>query len=81
MDALPKGEKFKTHIILAAVTDPDLKSKQLREKFTPEGRKNPLTPVELVETLLLPGEAVNLYNSIMDLSGFGDDAVEKIVKN
>ena len=68
MDALPKGEKFKTHIILAAVTDPDLKSKQLREKFTPEGQ-NPLTPVELVETLLLPGEVVNLHNSIMDLSG------------
>ena len=47
MDALPKGEKFKTHIILAAVTDPDLKSKQLRENSLPKGVKIHLHPLNL----------------------------------
>lgn len=81
LEAFPKGEKFKIHVIVTGISEPDLKNKDLREKFTPTGRKNPLTPVELVETLFLPGEVSNLYNAIMELSGFGDDAIEEIVKN
>ena len=47
----------------------------------PEGRNAKLTPAETVNALLLPGEAVNLYNAITDLSGFGEDSIKDIRKN
>ena len=79
-DALPK-EDWGIHVILESATDPDFRSEELRRHFTPEGRKTPLTPVELVKTLFLPGEIVNMRNVVSDLSGFGDDSIEKIEKN
>ena len=79
-DALPK-EDWGVHVVLEAASDPDFRNEELRKHFTPEGRKTPLTPVELIKTLFLPGEIVNLRNIVSDLSGFGDDAVEKIEKN
>ena len=66
---------------VAGVVDPDLTSEALRKKYTPDNRKTPLTPVEVVEKILQPGEVVNLYSAITELSGFGDDAVAKIEKN
>lgn len=80
-DALPRGDDFKVHVILAAVTDPDFRDKQLAEKFTPKDRKTPLTPVEVISHLLLPGEIMNIYSEITDISGYGAGAVEKIEKN
>ena len=79
-DSLPK-EDWGVHVILLAASDPNFKDETLRRHFTPEGRKTPLSPVELVKTLFLPGEIVNMRNIVSDLSGFGDDAVEKIEKN
>lgn len=80
MDDLPM-ENLKEHTILEAVIEPEFRDKRLAEKFRPEGRKSPLTPVEVVNALLLPGEVVNLSNGIMELSGFSKNAVEKIRKN
>lgn len=79
-DDLPK-ESFKEHVILNAVTDPDFRNKDLAAKLKPAGRKSVLTPIEVIDALLLPGEIVNLYNGITELSGFGEDAVAKIQKN
>ena len=75
------GDERIVHILLKGVTEPDLSSEALRKKFTPKERKTPLTPVELVKVLFLPGEIFNIYNAISDLSGFSDDAVAKIEKN
>lgn len=80
-DALPRGDDFKLHVVLNGVVDPDLRDKRLAEKLTPSDRKTPLTPTEVVSKLFLPGEIINIYNAITELSGFGDNAVEKIEKN
>lgn len=58
--------------VLEGVKDPDLKNKELREKF------GALNPKELVMKLLLPGEITRLYNVISELSGYGDNAVEEV---
>lgn len=58
--------------VIEGVKDPNLKDKELREKF------NALTPKELVNKLLLPGEISRLYRIISDLSGFGDKAVTEV---
>jgi len=58
--------------VLKGVKNPDLKSKDLREKFGVP------TPNEVVSKLLLPGEITKLYNIISDLSGFGDAAIEEV---
>lgn len=60
--------------VLDGVTDPNLKSKELREKYDAP------TPMEVIDKLLLPGEYHQIYNEITELSGFGKDSV-KDVKN
>lgn len=60
--------------ILDGTLDPNLKDKELREKF------NVPTPLEMIDALFLPGEYHQIYNEISELSGFGKDAV-KDVKN
>ena len=76
-----EGSDRTASIVVAATTDPDFGNAALRQKFTPNGRKTPLTPVEVVKKLLLPGELVTLATQILNMSGFGDNAVEKIEKN
>lgn len=58
--------------ILEGVKEPNLKSKELLEKF------GAITPKELIKSLLLPGEISNLYNIISELSGFNKDTVVEI---
>jgi hypothetical protein len=58
--------------LIEGVKEPNLKSKELLEKFSA------VTPKELVKKLLLPGEISNLYNIISDLSGFNKDNVVEI---
>lgn len=58
--------------VLEGVKNPSLKSKELREKY------NALTPKELINKLLLPGEVAELYNVISELSGFGEDVVKEV---
>lgn len=70
-----KGKDFDLNInemqiftVLEGVVEPNLKNKELREKF------GAATPKELVKKLLTAGEVSKLYNEISELSGFGDDA-------
>lgn len=58
--------------VIEGVKDPNLKDRELREKF------GALTPKELVNKLLLPGEISRLYRIISDLSGFGNKAVTEV---
>lgn len=58
--------------VLAGVREPNLKSKELLEKF------HAPTPKELLQKLLLSGEITNLYNVISELSGYGPDSVEEV---
>jgi len=58
--------------VLAGVKEPNLKSKELMEKF------NVPTPKELLQKLLLSGEITNLYNVISELSGYGPDSVAEV---
>lgn len=58
--------------VLHGVKDPSLKDKKLKEAYhVPNSR-------ELVGKILAPGEILNIYNIVSDLSGFGDEAVEEI---
>lgn len=77
-DTVSKNENMRIAIILKATTSPNFKDESLRRAYTPQGRKNPLTPKELVETLFLPGEITNISSEIFTLSGFSDDAVRAI---
>ncbi len=78
---MPTGEDFAAHVVLQGVMDPDLRHEELRKKYTPEGRKTPITPAELVKILFLPGEIQNIRLAVMELSGYSDDALRKIEKN
>ena len=80
LDGLPI-QNHKEHVIIKAITEPDFTSGELARRLTPKDRKTPFTPIEVVDTLFLPGEIVNLYNMVMELSGYGQDAVAKIKKN
>ncbi len=64
--------EIKLFTLLKGVKSPDLKSKELMDKFdVPK-------PTEVVKKLLLPGEIQDIYDIISSLSGFGEDAVEEI---
>lgn len=77
-DTVSKTENMRIAVILKAVTQPNLKDENLRRAYTPQGRKNPLTPKELAQVLFLPGEITNISSEILALSGFCDDAVKEI---
>lgn len=59
-------------MVLEGVKSPSLKSEELRGKY------KAATPKELVKKILLPGEIKRLYETIADLSGFGDEAVQEV---
>lgn len=79
-DELPKDD-FKAHVVLKAAIDPDLADTRIADMLKPADRSARLTPVEVVNTLFLPGEVINLYNAITDLSGFGEGSIKNIRKN
>jgi hypothetical protein len=60
--------------VINGVKDPSLKEKELLKKF------GAATPTELLKnpSFLLPGEILSLYQTISDLSGFGEKAVEEV---
>ena len=77
-DGLPKGDEFRVHIVVKAMTEPSMKDEQLRRAYAPAGRKNPLLPTELVKTLFLAGEIANIATEVLTLSGYSDDSVRSI---
>lgn len=65
-------ENMNVFTILAGVKSPNLKDKNLLEKFGAE------TPAELVKKMLLPGEIVDLARKVEMLSGFRVDTLEAV---
>ena len=57
---------------IEGVKEPNLKSKELMDKF------GVYTPKDLVRKILLPGEIISLYGIIGDLSGFDGGIVEEV---
>jgi hypothetical protein len=65
--------EYQIYIVMEGVKTPSLKNKDLLAKF------NAITPKELLlnGNFLLSGEILDLYTTITELSGFGDDSVEE----
>lgn len=63
------------HIVLAGVTEPDLKSAELQAKYGAP------TPAELVKKLLRPGEVEDLSRAIERLCGYRVNTLEEVKKN
>lgn len=63
--------------IYELTTDPNFKSKELREHF------GVTRPVDIVDNILLGGEVIMLYQAIMKVSGFDKDSKTDVeaVKN
>ncbi|WP_050698664.1 phage tail assembly chaperone [Anaeromassilibacillus senegalensis] len=72
--AATKDQDMSIHIVLAGVTAPDLKSKELMEKFSVP------TPAELLKKMLLAGEIEDLAQEIEKLSGYRKSTVEEVKK-
>lgn len=68
------GDEMQIHILLAGVTEPSFKSKELMALYEAP------TPAELVKKLLTPGEIEDLSRQIEILSGFRKETVEEIKK-
>lgn len=59
-------------ILLAGIVEPDLKNKDLLERF------HAATPQDLVNILFTGGEVGLLADAITELSGYGDDAEDEV---
>lgn len=77
---LPDNDDRILNWVLKAVEGIDFTDEKLRTAFLPEGRKTPLTPPELIEALLLPGEIIKIQTISAELSGWNDSLTE-IEKN
>ena len=67
-------DDMNVHILLAGVIDPDLKTKDLMEKY------KAATPAELVKKMLLPGEIEDISRAVEQLSGYRTNTIEEIKK-
>lgn len=67
-----RAEDMNVHILLAGVTEPDLKSPALAERF------GGVTPAETVKALLLPGEIEDISRAVERLSGYRTETIEEI---
>jgi hypothetical protein len=67
-------DDMNVHILLAGVIEPDLRDKNLMEKYSA------VTPAELVKKLLLPGEIEDISREIERLSGYRAATIEEIKK-
>ncbi|MPN23460.1 hypothetical protein SDC9_170848 [bioreactor metagenome] len=65
-------DDMNVHILLAGVLSPDLKSKDLMEKY------HTATPAELVKRMLLPGEIEDISRAVEKLSGFRMNTIEEV---
>lgn len=71
----PQRDSARFNLLLSTVgmVDPDLNDSALRQKFGPR-------PEDVVRRWFLPGEIIQMADVIMDLSGYGDEAVVKAGK-
>lgn len=68
------GGDMEIHILLAGVVSPDLKSEELKQKYSA------VTPSEMIKTMLLPGEIEDISREIEKLSGYRVTTVEEVKK-
>ena len=70
------AENMQTQTLLAGIADPDLKNKDLLEKFGAS------IPSDIIRKLFLAGEIADLTAQITELNGYTtQDKVDKAVKN
>ena len=69
-----EGEEMEIQILLAGISDPNLKDKELLKKYAAA------TPAELVKKLFLPGEITDLSREIEKLSGYRMNTLEELKK-
>lgn len=77
---LPLGDDFRVHVVLKSVTAPDFRDSRLLAKYTPEGRKTPLTPIELLNKMLLPGEITTLAAKLRTCQDLAKTRSKKLKK-
>lgn len=68
--------QMQIHTLLVGIADPDLKNKDLLEKF------GAVPPSDIIRKLFLAGEIADLTAQITELNGYTtQDKVDKAVKN
>jgi hypothetical protein len=67
-------ERYGYLIIVAGTVKPNWGDPRLLEKYKASG------PEQVVRRILLPGEALQIGDEILNLSGYGEDAIEEIKK-
>ena len=70
----PRWEEVRTyeHVLLAGCVEPDLKAKELKEKY------GGATPAETVKAMLLPGEIEDLSRAVERLCGFRRITIKEV---
>lgn len=66
------SDDVNVHILLAGVTEPNLKDPALQAKF------GGATPAETVKAMLLPGEIEDLSRAVEKLCGYRANTIEEI---
>lgn len=67
-------ERYGYLIIVAGTVKPNWGDPRLMEKYKASG------PEQVLRRILLPGEALQIGDVVLNLSGYGEDAVEEIKK-
>ena len=69
-----RGETMPVYIVLAGTVAPNLKNQALLDKY------GAITPADLLEKMLLPGEIEDLSAEIEKLSGYKTNTIEEVKK-
>jgi hypothetical protein len=67
------ASRFNLLLVAEGMVDPELTNPQLLAKYGPR-------PEDVVKTWFLPGEIVQMADTVMDLSGYGEEAVVRAKK-
>lgn len=68
------SEDVTVHMVIEAVKEPSFKSKELMEKY------DAITPVDLINKILLPGEIEEIYILLSKMNGYRKETIEEIKK-
>ena len=68
------SENVTTHMVIEAIKEPSFKSKELMDKY------DAITPVDLMNKILLPGEIEELSLLVSKMNGYRKDNIEEIKK-
>ena len=74
IEDMHKGDDMPVFIVLAGCVSPDLKNKDLMDKY------KVFTPEDLLKTMLLPGEIEDLSREVERLSGYRSLTYDEIKK-